>query len=112
MKRNRTQCKNNLESSLNLKFQYLIEQKSSIKIADIISYEDFMSIFFYKTYMLTFLYFDKYITFFNTGKYFEFWVDGEEKETYLRNNDLKYILDNARIKGKSIEEIWGDLYLT
>lgn len=112
MRKNKTQYKNDLEPSLNLKFQYLMEQNALKRVADIISYEDFMSVFFYETYMLTFLYFDKYITFFNTGKYFEFWVDGEEAKTYLRNDDLKFILDNARIDGKSVKEIWDDLYLS
>ncbi len=111
MENHKIQGINDLDPSLNRKFQYLIEQKASKRVADIISYEDFMSIFFYETYMLTFLYFQKYVTFCNTGKYFEFWVDGEEETTYLRDDDLKIILDNARIDGKSVKEIWDDLYL-
>lgn len=78
-------------------------------ICDIFTWEEFKEVFLKVPFMTSFQYKDTIFSIFNCGNYAEFWIDGNDKESYRKYENAGLLLENVRVGGESLQELWQEL---
>ena len=80
-----------------------------MKVSEFFTWQEFCEVFAESTLLHTFNYNGIIFSIVKHDEYSEFWIDGEDAKTYQTHNSAQSLLDNIRIRNKTLQEIWADL---
>jgi len=99
-----------LPDDLRKKFKLSEKKEMGNEISNYFSWEEFCEVFTKTTYLFNFSYKNKECSLMNAGGYADIWSEMEGvTETY---ETPQLLLENARVDGKSLQDMWNDLILT